>query len=93
MDTPEPTVYDVAVLVRRLKRIEGQARGLQRMLEEGRGCEEVVMQLAAMREAINKVGMAVIGGYMEQCLRQDITGGGTCRTSIEQAIKIFLKFA
>lgn len=93
MDTPEPAVYDADVLIRRLKRIEGQARGLQRMLEEGRGCEDVVMQLAAMREAINKVGMAVIGGYMEQCLRQDLAGGASCRASIEQAIRIFLKFA
>ena len=93
MDMTEPAANDADALVRRLKRIEGQARGLQRMIEEGRGCEDIVMQLAAMREAINKVGMAIIGGYMEQCLRQDMAGGQSCRASIEQAIRIFLKFS
>src|SRR5690606_40591860 len=47
-------------LMDRLKRIEGQARGIQRMLEEGRPCEDIVTQLSAMRNAVEKVATHVI---------------------------------
>ncbi len=59
----------------RLRRIEGQVRGVQRMLEEGRPCSEVLVQLAAMREALNKVGVTMIAAHMESCLREWETEG------------------
>ena len=61
----------VADLIARLKRIEGQARGLQRMLEEGRSCEDVIQQIAAMRAALAKVAMALIGSHLEECFTRD----------------------
>jgi len=78
-------------LLNRMKKIEGQARGIQRMLEEGRDCEEIVLQLAAMRAAIGKVAMAVIGGYLEQCLlnRKDMP----LSEAVEKAKQIILKFS
>lgn len=59
---------EVHRLIDRMKRIEGQARGVQRMLEEGRPCEEVITQLVAMREAISRVAMAIVASHMEKCL-------------------------
>lgn len=47
-------------LVNRLRRVEGQARGLQRMIEEGRPCEDVFTQLAATKAALDRVGMLLI---------------------------------
>ena len=44
------------LLVKRLKRIEGQIRGIQKMIEDGRDCEGIIMQLAAVRSAIEGVG-------------------------------------
>jgi CsoR family transcriptional regulator, copper-sensing transcriptional repressor len=55
-------------IIDRLKRIEGQARGIQKMLEEGRDCEEVVVQLAALRAAVSKVCMAVVSSHMADCV-------------------------
>ncbi len=80
-------------LVKRLRRVEGQARGLQKMLVEGRECEDLIIQLAAMREAISKVGMVVIGKYMEKCLREDIAQGKSGKEGLERALNILMKFS
>lgn len=55
-------------LIARMARIEGQARGIQRMIEEGRDCREIVTQLAAMRAAISRVAFGLIAGNLQQCL-------------------------
>lgn len=61
-----PEVRDDLLL--RMRRIEGQARGVQRLLDEGRDCEEVVQQLTAMRAALGKVALTVIAENLEECL-------------------------
>ena len=57
-----------ALLVSRLKSIEGQARGVQRMLEEQRDCQEIIDQLAALRAASHAVTMQAIACLAQQCL-------------------------
>lgn len=61
-------------LVVRLRRIEGQVRGLQRMLDEGRDCTEVVQQLAATRAALDRVAMDLIAAGLEVCIRMEVEG-------------------
>lgn len=56
-------------LLRRLRRIEGQVRGIQRMLEEDRYCVDVLIQLAAVRAALDKVGLALIEDHTRGCVR------------------------
>lgn len=73
----------------RLRRIEGQARGVQRMIEEDRECEEVVMQLSAMRAAINKVAFTVMSFYLEECLQRT---GMEKEEAMRKARLIFKKF-
>jgi CsoR family transcriptional regulator, copper-sensing transcriptional repressor len=58
-----------ALLISRLKSIEGQARGVQRMLEEQRDCQAIIDQLAAMRAASHAVTMQAITCFAHQCLR------------------------
>jgi len=55
------------VLINRLKRIEGQVRGLQKMIDNGRDCESILTQLAAVRSAIESVGALVLNNYMRFC--------------------------
>ena len=57
-------------LINRLKKIEGQARGLQKMIEDGRDCESILTQLAAVRSAIESVGALVLNNYMKFCFSQ-----------------------
>jgi DNA-binding FrmR family transcriptional regulator len=54
----------------RLRRIEGQLRGLQRMVAEGAACPDILTQVAAVTAAIKKVGTAIIRTYMEECLEE-----------------------
>ena len=59
------------LLLKRLKRIEGQVRGIQRMIEGGRDCEGIITQLAAVRSAIEGVGSLVLNNYMKLCFRKE----------------------
>ncbi|MFC2040426.1 metal-sensitive transcriptional regulator [Chloroflexota bacterium] len=54
-------------IVKRLKRIEGQIRGIQKMVVEERECESIVTQLAAVRSAVDGVGALVLNNYIEIC--------------------------
>jgi DNA-binding FrmR family transcriptional regulator len=55
-------------LVRRLQRIEGQARGVRRMLEEDRDCHDILTQLAAIRGATHQVSVIVVKEYALHCV-------------------------
>jgi DNA-binding FrmR family transcriptional regulator len=59
---------DTENIVTRLRRVEGQLRGIQRMLEEGRICEDVVTQLVAARNAIDQVGVRVLELHIGRCV-------------------------
>lgn len=56
-------------LLRRLKSIEGQARGIQRMLDEGRDCQEIMDQLTALRAASQAAGLLAFQTFALHCLR------------------------
>ena len=57
--------------ISRLRRAEGQIGGVIRMLEEGRECQDVVTQLAAVSRALDKAGFSVVASGLKQCLTQD----------------------
>jgi CsoR family transcriptional regulator, copper-sensing transcriptional repressor len=58
------------MLINRLKKIEGQTRGLQKMIEDGRDCESILTQLAAVRSAIENVGALVLNNYFRFCFSE-----------------------
>ena len=72
----------------RLRRIEGQVRGLQRMVEDGVPCTDILTQVAAVTAAIKKAGMAVVKTYMVECLDKTRKQPGVKR---EEALKDFQK--
>ena len=74
----------------RLKRIEGQVKGLQNMLNDKRPCNEILTQLAAIRSALDKVGIHLISERMKECLE---TEEKDCEEAIKSAIEVFLKYA
>lgn len=55
-------------IVARLRKVEGQIRGLQRMVSEQQDCEAIITQLMAARAALDKVGVSIITDHLEQCL-------------------------
>lgn len=79
----------MAQVVKRLNRAQGQIGGIVRMIEEGRDCKDVVMQLAAVSKALDRAGFAVIATGLRQCL-DDPEGEGM---DIESMEKLFLSLA
>lgn len=55
-------------LLKRLRRIEGQSRGVQAMIENGRDCSEILQQLAAMRSAIQSASLVLLKEYASSCV-------------------------
>lgn len=78
------------VLVR-LRRAEGQIRGLQRMIEREERCEDVVRQLSAVRRALDRAGFIILSHRMEECAkaRKDVDAG----KAMDEALKLFLTLA
>jgi CsoR family transcriptional regulator, copper-sensing transcriptional repressor len=59
----------------RLRRIEGQARGLQRMVEEERYCADVLMQISSVQEALRGVGRTLLHNHLKHCATEAIRSG------------------
>jgi len=89
MQIEADTVEDV---VRRLRRAEGQIRGVIAMLEDGRDCADVVMQLSAASRAIDRAGFKIIASGLEQCLSAKKSGEDQA-ANIEQMQKLFMSLA
>jgi DNA-binding FrmR family transcriptional regulator len=65
MNLPHETVDD---LIKRLRRVEGQVRGIQQMLTEGRECRDVVTQISAARKALDQAGFRLVASGPTYCL-------------------------
>lgn len=77
----------------RLRKIEGQVRGLQRMIEEEKDCEQVVHQLCAARKALDKVGFLILTHRMQECMEKKQSDGYDAEKAMEDAMKLFLSLA
>lgn len=66
---------DKASYLRRLRRIEGQVRGLQRMIEEDKYCIDILTQVAAATKALQSVALGLLGEHLSQCVTQAIADG------------------
>src|SRR3954453_21587148 len=55
-------------LIKRLRRIEGQTRGLQKMVEEDRWCPDILQQVAAVNAALNKVALGLAAAHVDHCM-------------------------
>lgn len=82
---------DLDDLVQRMKRIEGQARGIQRMLASNQDCRDILIQLAAMRAGLSKVGAKTILCHVGHKMSEEIGGGGRGDRALREAIENFLR--
>jgi CsoR family transcriptional regulator, copper-sensing transcriptional repressor len=79
----------------RLRRIAGQVAGVERMLEEDRYCVDVLMQIAAVRGALDQLGKLVLRGHVETCVAAAFEGGRPRerKQKIEELLEVFSRFA
>lgn len=67
---------DKEAVLRRLRRIEGQIRGLQRMVDDEAYCIDVLTQVSAATRALESVALELLGGHLAHCVRDAIAEGG-----------------
>jgi DNA-binding FrmR family transcriptional regulator len=82
-------------LLLRLKRIEGQVRGLQRMVEEERYCPDVMEQVSAVQESLRAVGQLLLRNHLQHCVTGAVRSGDETRSNqvYDELASLFFKHA
>ena len=85
------TAADQEATIRRLKRIEGQVRGVIRMLEEDRYCIDILQQISAVRAALTKAESEILNAHAASCVEQAIRNGDeeAQRRTFHELVKLF----
>jgi DNA-binding FrmR family transcriptional regulator len=77
--------FDLDNLHSRLSKIQGQLKGIDRMIEEDIPCEDILIQLSAVNGALHKFGQAVLEGHLNYCVKEGIQHGDAEKTIAEFA--------
>ena len=82
---------DHQATIRRLKRIEGQVRGVIRMVEEDRYCIDILQQISAIRAALTKAESEILNAHAASCVEQAISSGDAQmqRKTFSELVKLF----
>ncbi|MCQ6274195.1 metal-sensitive transcriptional regulator [Bacillus sp. V3B] len=83
-------LYDKSV-INRLKRIEGQVKGVIGMMEQGKDCRDIVTQLSAARNAIDRTMGVVVSTNLEQCVRENMEKGEGTEHLVKEAVELLIK--
>ena len=67
--------YDKKALKKRLHRIEGQVRGIERMVDEDRYCIDILTQVGAVRTALESVGLEILSDHVSHCVKDALASG------------------
>ncbi|SHJ87306.1 metal-sensitive transcriptional regulator [Tepidibacter formicigenes] len=86
--------HDKEAIIKRLRRIEGQVKGIQKMVNEEKYCVDILIQIAAIRSAIDKVGGIILENHVKRCVKKTIDNSNGEETDrvIDELIKTMLKF-
>ncbi len=82
---------DVDNILSRLRRIEGQVRGLQRMVSEGSYCVDLLTQISSVSRAMEKVALIILRNHIDGCVRESISADNT-DDSIRELIDVVERF-
>jgi CsoR family transcriptional regulator, copper-sensing transcriptional repressor len=77
-------------VINRLNRIEGQIKGIRKMIQEEQNCSEVLMQIAAVKAAVNNVGTLVFQTHFRHCLENAVAQGET--DFVDEVMKMLSKY-
>jgi DNA-binding FrmR family transcriptional regulator len=84
---------DKEALIKRLKRIEGQVKGIQNMVEEERYCVDILIQISAIKSAINKVGTIILENHIKGCVTNSIKSEAIdSDNTIQELMDTIIKF-
>ena len=83
---------DNAALLARLRKIEGQVRGVQRMVEDDRYCVDILVQLAAIRSAVGAVGQSLLESHVRGCVSSALKSGDG-DGAVNELLDVFAQFS
>ncbi|MHA0858061.1 metal-sensitive transcriptional regulator [Paenibacillus sp. CMAA1364] len=78
-------------LKKRLRRMEGQVRGVLRLMEEGKSCKEVVSQLSAVRNGSDKAIAHIVAENLQHCLLEEHHEGKDTQRIVQEAVELLVK--
>jgi len=76
---------------RRLRRVEGQVRGVLNMMEQEKSCKDVVSQLAAVRNAVDKAIAHIVAVNLERCILEEREAGNKTDRLVQEAVELLIK--
>jgi len=87
--------YDKDSLKKRLHRIEGQVRGIERMVDEDRYCIDILTQVGAVRTALERLGLEILGDHVTHCVNDALASGdrATATRKSEELLEAVERFA
>jgi DNA-binding FrmR family transcriptional regulator len=87
--------YDKDVLKKRLHRIEGQVRGIERMVEEDRYCIDILTQVGAVRTALESMAFEILNDHVNHCVHEALASGDvqTARDKGEELLAAVQRFS
>ena len=74
--------------INNLKRIEGQLRGVQRMIEEGDYCIDILTQIKAIKNSIVSVEGKILKSHLRQCVRDSLNGDDTLDDRVDEIVRV-----
>lgn len=80
-------------LLNRLKTLKGHIGGIEKMIEEDKNCIDILVQIAAIKSSIDKVGQAIIEDYAHECIISSINKEDDVEEAVKETIKTILKFS
>ncbi len=83
---------DVDKINMRLKKIEGQVRGIAKMVNEDKPCEEILIQIGAVKSALHKTGQVILEGHMHHCLIDAVKEGNE-EAAVDKLISALNQFS
>ncbi|SFD44711.1 DNA-binding transcriptional regulator, FrmR family [Lentibacillus persicus] len=75
----------------RVKRIEGQVRGLMKMMEEEKDCRDVVTQMTAVRNALDRTAALIVSQNLAECIREEKQEGESSEDLVKEAVNLLVK--
>lgn len=75
----------------RLNKIDGQLKGVRKMIEERRYCVDIISQIKAVTGALEQVQMGVLEKHVHHCVRESMEGGGELETKVEELVRVLGK--
>ena len=89
---PYPYASDRDEILSRLRKIEGQVRGIQRMVSEDSYCVDILTQISAVVSGVEKVALRILGEHMRGCVADAVRSSDDADEKIEEVVKVVERF-